>query len=102
MAQFFCGAAVHNGSDTLHPNPRSKINEAAIGQRPLRTTSRLGIRVLPAVKDFVWCEELCPTLPCQGEMTDPISTETDGQGRQAPSRAVAWDATALALQLHGA
>lgn len=27
LAPFFCGGAVHNVSDSLHPSPRSKINK---------------------------------------------------------------------------
>lgn len=87
MAQFFCGGVVHSVSDSLHPIPRSKINEATAGRKHLRTTSRLGTRVWPACKDFVWCKKLYPTPPCREKWLICPITEADGQRGHAPSRA---------------
>lgn len=93
VAQFFCGAAIRNGSDTLHPNPRSKINEAAVGWYK-NIASIQGLCVV--------CEALPYTILSGRNDRSHLITEPDGHGRKAPSRAVAWDAPALALQLHGA
>lgn len=91
--QFFCGAAVHNGSDTLPPNPRSKINETAVVWNK-STASIQGLYVVCKAPPYT-------TLSRRNDRTHLI-TEPDGQERKAPSRAVAWDAPALALQLFGA
>lgn len=90
---FFCGAAIHNGSDPLHPNPRSKINEAAVGWNK----SIAGIQGL-----YVVCEAVSYTTLSGRNDRSHLITEPDGQGRQAPSSTVAWDALAPAVQWHGA